>query len=409
MRLRAAGALGTRPQTPARGGGRPCAALHGTPIVADRSGKDRALTQVFDLSAGKDIPWLTPRSARASSRHTLLLFCWASAVGTGLSTEFLFQPFIWRNYDLAAIGAGWATIWRERLIVAWTLALVLAAVPQLRLGWRMRATVHLAAVVVGAFLGEALLAWMTPPDQRESAVALLGRVLRWSLVGGAVAAILQVWRSGVDLAATAEDSRIRAASLRRSAASLELDMLRRQIEPHFLFNTLATIRRLCETDPDQSRFLMGRLFEFLSATLTEGEARPSQLGDEIALVSAYLDVCASRMGGRLAVKIDVEPGLEDVEFPPLVLATLAENAMKHGIFPQNGGVIEVNARREGGVAEVALIDDGVGFSGEGGGGLGLANIVERLRLLYGARGGLRLQANTPKGVIARLYIPLAPA
>jgi len=323
-----------------------------------------------------------------------------------MSTEFLAQPFIWRNFELDSIFAGWLSIWRDRLAVAWTLAICLALVPRIRGGWATELVPYLAAVVLGAALGETVLTAMVPEDERQTLIFLIGRVLRWTVVGGAIATIIQFWRSGLELAAKAEQSRVRAARLRRSAASAELEMLRRQIEPHFLFNTLATVRRLCETDPEQSRFLLDRLFQFLSATMSDPSSRPSRLEDEVALVSAYLDVCASRMGGRLKVAIHIEPGLERVAFPPLVLATLAENAMKHGIFPQNGGMIEIRATRGEGVIDVALIDDGVGFSGEDGGGLGLANIVERLRLLYGERGELRLRANTPKGVSALVRIPV---
>jgi LytS/YehU family sensor histidine kinase len=190
-------------------------------------------------------------------------------------------------------------------------------------------------------------------------------------------------------------------------------MLRRQIEPHFLFNTLATIRRLHETDPERGQQLIGRLFHYMSATLAETPNGRSTLAEEVTLVQAYLEVCASRMSGRLSVLAEVEPGLEAMDFPPLVLATLAENAVKHGVFPQDGGTILISARRVGDMVEAAVIDDGVGLSGAGGGGsggsgLGLANIAERLRLLYGPRAELQLRANAPRGVCALVRIP-APA
>jgi LytS/YehU family sensor histidine kinase len=111
------------------------------------------------------------------------------------------------------------------------------------------------------------------------------------------------------------------------------------------------------------------------------------------------------MSGRLTVLTEVEPGLESLDFPPMVLATLAENAIKHGVFPQNGGRIVIAAQTVGDMVEVSLLDDGVGLSGDGGGGLGLANIVERLRLLYGPRATLQLRQNSPRGVCALVRIP----
>lgn len=337
-----------------------------------------------------------------------MLFGWATLVALLMSTEFLFQPFIWRNFDAGGIFLGWVAIAKDRLVVGLTIALFLVAVGRPKGGRTTQIVSVFITVVAGASAGEALLMWMTPEDDRATLAALSQRILRWSLVGGAIAAIVQFWRSGAELAAAAEESRLKAVSARRLAASTQLEMLRRQIEPHFLFNTLATIRRLQETDPVQSRFLLDRLFKYMSATLNESSARSSKLIDEIALVSAYLDVCASRMGGRLRVTMKIDPGLEDVEFPPLILATLAENAVKHGVFPQNGGSIQITAARRGDFAEVALVDDGVGLSGEGGGGLGLANITERLRLLYGSKGRFSLRANNPRGVRATVSIPLGP-
>jgi hypothetical protein len=322
-----------------------------------------------------------------------------------MSTEFLFQPFIWRDFSLDQIAPAWLAIARDRLVVAAMIAIGLASVGRRpRLG-ALRFAPYVLAVVAGAVMGEALLSWLTPAEDRQDVASWLGRVSRWSVVGGAIACMVHFWRAGSELAAAAEEDRIHEAQARRNAASSQLEMLRRQIEPHFLFNTLATIRRLHETDPEDGQRVLGRLFHYMSATLSEAPAQRSTLADEISLVGAYLDVCASRMSGRLTVLTEIEPGLERLDFPPLVLATLAENAIKHGVFPQNGGTISITARTVGDMVEVALLDDGVGLSGEGGGGLGLVNIMERLRLLYGPRATLQLRQNTPRGVCAVVRIP----
>ena len=101
-------------------------------------------------------------------------------------------------------------------------------------------------------------------------------------------------------------------------------------------------------------------------------------------MQAYLDVCASRMDGRLTVYCEVQAELQNRRFAPVILATLAENAIKHGIFPRRGGTLWIAARLLPDNLEVALTDDGLGFIQEAGSGLGLANIAERLRLLYGS-------------------------
>jgi LytS/YehU family sensor histidine kinase len=111
------------------------------------------------------------------------------------------------------------------------------------------------------------------------------------------------------------------------------------------------------------------------------------------------------MGGRLTVCCEVPAELQSRPFPPLILATLAENAIKHGIFPQGGGTVWITARLLPAKLEVDLADDGVGFTQESGSGLGLANVTERLRLLYGPNAIVRLEANTPRGVRASVRIP----
>ena len=334
----------------------------------------------------------------------------ALAVAALMSTEFLFQPFIWRNFYLSGILAAWRAIAQDRVIVATTIAVLLALVGEWKAAKRWGVLPYVAAVMVGATIGEAILSWLSPQEDRHDILSLAGRILRWSVVGGAIAIMVHVWRSGAELAAAAEESRIAEAQARRLAASSQLEMLRRQIEPHFLFNTLATVRRLQETDPERGQHVLGRLFDFMAATLGEAADQTSSLGEEIDLVLAYLEVCASRMTGRLLVYTEADAALSAAEFPPLVLATLAENAIKHGVFPRDGGAITVQARKDGDMVEVTLADDGLGLSGEGGGGgLGLANIIERLRLLYGPSASLKLTANVPRGVRAVVRIPARPA
>jgi hypothetical protein len=265
-----------------------------------------------------------------------------------MSTQFLFQPFVWRNWELADIFPAWLEIARDRVIVALAIVAALAAVhgfhPSGR-AWRL--ALQGLAIIIGAGLGEMILAGLGSQNDRMDPISILGRVVCWSLVAAAIGVMRHLWRSGAALAAAEEETRIDEAHLRRLAASTRLESLRRQIEPHFLFNTLATIRRLREIDPERGQHLLGRLFDYMSATLADHDSRRSTLADEIELVRAFLDVCASRMSGRLLVTCDVPEALGALPFPPLILATLAENAMKHGVFPRNQGTIAITATRVG--------------------------------------------------------------
>jgi Histidine kinase len=335
-------------------------------------------------------------------RKIPVIFVGAAVVALLMSTQLLSQPFVWRNWEIDDIMQAWLDLLRDRLIVAMTIATMLATFGQMpRLGPPL--VRYILAVFAGAALGEWILLTYGTPEDRSDMV--FGRVIQWTVMGGAVAAMLHLWRAEAELTTATQEARIEAARSRRLAATARIGILRQQIEPHFLLNTLATIRRLHETDHQRGQHLLGRLFHYMSATLSGAAETVSTLETEIALVQAYLEVCASRMGGRLTVCCEVPPELQSRPFPPLILATLAENAIKHGIFPQGGGTVWIAARRLPDRLEVELADDGVGFTQEAGSGLGLANIAERLRLLYGPDAMVRLEANAPRGVRASVRIP----
>lgn len=334
-------------------------------------------------------------------RRTLVIFGGAAGVALLMSTQLLSQPFVWRNWEITEILQAWLELLWDRLVVAMTMATMLATVGQTQLGPPLPR--YVLAVSVGAALGEWILLNYGTLEDRQDLV--LGRVVQWTVLGCAIAGMLHFWRAEAALTTATQEARIEAAQSRRLAATTRLGVLRQQIEPHFLLNTLATIRRLNQTDYQRGQHLLGRLFDFMSATLSDAADTVSTLEREIALVQAYLDVCASRMDGRLTVCCEVPVELQNRRFPPLILATLAENAIKHGIFPQGGGTVWIAAKLLPDQLEVALADDGVGFTQEAGSGLGLANIAERLRLLYGANAMVRLEANTPRGVLASVRIP----
>lgn len=203
-------------------------------------------------------------------------------------------------------------------------------------------------------------------------------------------------------------------TLERRLAQAQLAALQAQVEPHFLFNTLALIGQLIETDPPQAAQIHMHLIDYLRATLPQMRAKGNgTLGRQIELSRAYLAIMQARMKERLAVSIDIAPDLLSASFPPMMLQTLIENAIKHGLEPKvEGGRIDIRATTSSGAAgnvlEVEVHDDGVGFNVHAGEGVGLNNTRERLRLLYGNRAQLIIEAPHDGGARAIVRLPFAP-
>ena len=194
----------------------------------------------------------------------------------------------------------------------------------------------------------------------------------------------------------------------KQAIEAELKLMQAQVEPHFLFNTLASVQYLTETDPQEANRLLGHLIDYLRAALPQLRASSTTLGKEVALAEAYLNILRTRMGPRLGFTIDVSPGLATHPFPPNLLISLVENAIKHGIEPAaNGGTIRVQARREASALVVTVHDTGRGLNAafRSGQGVGLANVRDRLAALYGAHGRFTLESTSPSGTCATLVIP----
>jgi hypothetical protein len=206
-------------------------------------------------------------------------------------------------------------------------------------------------------------------------------------------------------------ARTQAHRFERQMAEAELKLLQAQVEPHFLVNTLSNVQFLIEIDPPRAAHMMGHLIEYLQASIPQLRGRSTTLGQEAKLVNAYLSIMAMRMGRRLQFAVDVPVALEAVEFAPLMLLSLVENAIKHGIEPAaDGGEVRVTARCEGGKLHVAVTDTGRGLGAGAqppsttGSGLGLTNLRERLAALYGGHARLDLRDNSPRGAIACIEI-----
>jgi sensor histidine kinase YesM len=187
-----------------------------------------------------------------------------------------------------------------------------------------------------------------------------------------------------------------------------------QVEPHFLFNTLASIDHLIEFDPKRASQMQRNLISLLRASMpsmrsTDSGLRPLDL--ELAVVRPYLEILKVRMEERLVTDIDVPEGLLSAEFPPMMVQTLVENAIKHGLEPKpEGGRLSLKAEIVHGKLQVTVADTGLGFgrAATAGTGVGLANIRERLQLLYGSKAGLTIAENNGGGTRVTVTVPYKP-
>ncbi|MFO1328844.1 MAG: histidine kinase [Rubrivivax sp.] len=338
----------------------------------------------------------------------------ALALALVFSTQFFAQPFVWRHWEPAEVLWAWLGILGERgavaLAIAGAVRLALALFarrPALAPG--ARAAIYTGAVVVAVVVAEILLVALDTADAAGDAVAFGEHVLRWCGMALAITGLRLAWQRAVNAEAAADRIRQADQGAQSQLAALRLQTLQSQIEPHFLFNTLATVRRLGATEPVQCLQLLKHLVSFVALSqAAQPGGRRWRVADELELVRAYLSVIELRMEGRLRVRFDVDPQALGQEAPPLALATLVENAVKHGITPSTtGGQIEVRAHLGDGQVRLAVADTGVGLRQGGGSGIGLANTRARLRSLHGDAARLRLAAHQPSGVVATLQWPLA--
>jgi signal transduction histidine kinase len=235
------------------------------------------------------------------------------------------------------------------------------------------------------------------------ASAVLG--MPWTAGRSAVAAL------GVTIAAGVTGtwffwSRHRAADLERARIEAQLKLLQAQIEPHFLFNTLANLDALIATDPPRARAMLAHLNDYLRATLAAARKERNTLDEEFALLRNYLEVLSIRMGPRLRYELVLPGSLASLQVPPMLLQPLVENAVKHGLEPKvEGGSVKVSARETPGRVVLEVADTGLGRHSQGGGGVGLANLSERLEATYEGVARLQAGANPAGGYTVTLSLP----
>lgn len=314
---------------------------------------------------------------------------------------------------LSAIGYGGSFV--VNLVISQCIGLSIMALLLLVLRARLsplsRALAVAAAILVGALIGGILGRLLTgvgssSDGSHEAQSLLLG------LVFGAIAAgFFWLRERNANLEQELQARELARLEAEKQGLAAQLRLLQAQVEPHFLFNSLANVAALVEADPKLAGQLLDALIRYLRASLTRTRAEGGSLGDEVALLTAYLDVLKIRMGERLQYVFDIDPDLVSHEFPPMLLQPLVENAIRHGLEPKVGsGMLRVTGRLRDGRMALTVTDDGVGLMqtgvAAGGSGLGLANIRARLAALYGHAGQLTIRAEVGAGVTATLEIPV---
>ena len=197
--------------------------------------------------------------------------------------------------------------------------------------------------------------------------------------------------------------------LARELSESQLLLLRAQIEPHFLFNTLGAVQQLAEQGAPRAAELTANLITFLRASLAEMRSEQVTLRQEFALAEAYLKVMKARLGDRLSFTFDLPDALAQLTMPGMLVLTLVENSIKHGIEPSlRGGVVVVSARQQDGAALIRVEDSGVGISAQPGEGMGIENVRRRLQLAYGEGASMTLR-DAEQGAIADIIVPAGAA
>ncbi len=235
------------------------------------------------------------------------------------------------------------------------------------------------------------------------------------LISGLLLAIFIPRERAARAQAAFEREQARVAAAEKQATQARLKLLEAQVEPHFLYNTLANVVSLIDADPATAKQMLDRLIAMLRGAAVAAGAADTTLAAQIDHLRAYLELMVLRMGGRLTFRLDIPADLTEVRLPPLLLQPLVENAIRHGLEPAvGGGEVTVTARRTGDTLELTVADTGAGFrvtrignSSES--GLGLSNLRERLAAQFGAAATLVLEDNAPAGARVTLRVPLASA
>jgi sensor histidine kinase YesM len=340
-----------------------------------------------------------------------------------MSYAYLFEGLTFRRALSVAVicaAAAGAVVWLfintyfdllvSALCVGYTSMVLFTIAGNLRQTRFPREVMQILAIVVGSFLGTVLAGLVKG--------RALGHMFTERLAGVSITMGLGIGFGCVVVAMymlrekhARDQARLLKAEaerhqLEKNVLESRLALMQAQVEPHFLFNTLANVQHLVETDPREASRMLDSLIQYLRAALPQMRESTTNLGRELDMARAFLEINRVRMGSRLDFAIDVPESLKCRPFPPMMLITLVENAVKHGVDPCcDAGTITIRAAETDGKLRVSVVDTGEGIKPKKGGGVGLANIRERLKALYGGTAALVIEENAPRGLVASIEVP----
>lgn len=311
-------------------------------------------------------------------------------------------------------------VWLISNVVGYLIHGVLASLEFVLRGWPSRArgvprlmyhiVVISTCVLLGIAVGNAVLNGFHPLYYLARSSVLAPLVPFALFMSMFMFMVLMASERRIDTETLAARQNEQIAAAAQLLAEARLRALQAQIEPHFLYNTLANVLGLIDTQPAQARHMLERFIDFLRASLTASRAEHATLGAELDLAAAYLDVLAVRLGPRLRYRIEALDAARAIRIAPMLLQPIVENAVMHGLEPKiDGGEIVLRAHADARQLVIEVADSGAGLSDKParpGGGHGLANLRARLRSLYGAGAQVQLLENQPCGMTVRMLLPL---
>ena len=400
------------------------------PLPSSMTAAEFGLLNFYQKYAAFSWPW--------SWRRTLLLspVCLLAAASFGFTHAA--EVKIWAE----GFPVGWRML-VANLVLVGAGPMLGALVRRLGLKRRLEAVLVVSAIVIGMGATLAANVWAqefhnhemarhfgrpSPPASAPPQAQRRPSGMQLVMIGREVASVLLLWfiaNGGLGLRSYFAEPRnwaeyrqrraLEALSLQRSHADLRLAVLQAQVEPHFLFNTLASVRSLIQADPGRASSMIDALSRYLRATLPRLRAEQgtplSTLGEQFAICESYLQLMKLRMADRLSAEIDLPVELRAVAFPPLILISLVENAIKHGAEPNATPTrvvlrAKVHPAADGEQLSVEVADDGAGLHLGPGEGTGLANIRAQLLVRFGTAAALDISARETGGVVASITIAL---
>ncbi|MHB1297650.1 MAG: sensor histidine kinase [Gemmatimonadaceae bacterium] len=354
---------------------------------------------------------------------------WAGLVITAVTVGVLRAAYFFLD-DVAGGGAGTlprrlateGTAAAASLLLLPLLVWVARQFPPRRAGWSVALTAHAANFLIFTVGHTVLISvsrqWLMPvlgfADYDYGALGV--RILMEAPNDLTTYGVVLIAMALVESLRARRERELHGLALEKEVARSRLANLQLQLQPHFLFNALNTISATMYDDPRAADEMVNHLSDLLRHALGTADRREMPLGDELRLLESYLAIGRARFGARVEVSVEIEPGLDDVLVPPLLLQPLVENAFRHGIAPSGQGRVTVRARREEGAVVISVENDLqsgdaslAARADASGPGLGLSVTATRLQLLYGVAGSLEAGPSGVQTYLVRLRIPLRRA